>query len=564
MKTKLVIYQVFTRTFGNKNLTKKEYGSLTENGAGKMNDFDKDVLRRIHDLGVTHLWYTGVIRHATCTDYSSFGIPTQNPRVVKGRAGSPYAITDYYDIDPDIAVDVDARMAEFESLVARTHAEGMKIIIDFVPNHVARQYRSIAKPKGVEDLGEGDDTGKHFDPQNNFYYCPGEELDLSGVVENTYAHGAEAYHEFPAKCTGNDRFDSHPQQNDWYETIKLNYGVDYCDAGGRSYHYHPVPSTWNKMTDILLFWAAKGVDGFRCDMAEMVPHEFWTYATQQVKERYPEMIFIGEVYDPNQYRMYVESGFDYLYDKVGMYDCIRGVICGERSASSITHEWQKVDDIRDHMLYFLENHDEQRIASDFFAGNPWKGVPGMIVSALLQQNPVMVYAGQEFGERGMDKEGFSGQDGRSTIFDYWTSDAIYKGFFNRDALSTDEKKLSLIYQGLLRFCNREKAVREGLTFDLMYVNQQSHQFNPHKQFVFLRKADDEVLLVVANFDQERVQINVTIPAHAFDFLDIPEQEVEMTDLLSGFTKVVDLKRDGQVALDVEANYGRIYKFNIKK
>ena len=305
MKTKLVIYQVFTRTFGNKNLTKKEYGSLAENGAGKMNDFDEGVLRHIHDLGVTHLWYTGVIRHATCTDYSSFGIPTQNPRVVKGCAGSPYAITDYYDIDPDIAVDVDARMAEFESLVARTHAEGMKIIIDFVPNHVARQYKSIAKPKGVEDLGEGDDTGKHFDPQNNFYYCPGEQLDLSGVVENTYAHGAEAYHEFPAKCTGNDRFDSHPQQNDWYETIKLNYGVDYCDAGGRSYHYHPVPSTWKKMTDILLFWAAKGVDGFRCDMAEMVPHEFWTYATQQVKEHYPEMIFIGEVYDPNQYRMYV-------------------------------------------------------------------------------------------------------------------------------------------------------------------------------------------------------------------------------------------------------------------
>ena len=564
MKTKLVIYQVFTRTFGNKNLTKKENSTLAENGVGKMNDFDEDVLRRIHDFGVTHLWYTGVIRHATCTDYSAFGIPTQNPRVVKGRAGSPYAITDYYDIDPDIAVDVDARMAEFEALVARTHAEGMKMIIDFVPNHVARQYKSIAKPEGVEDLGEGDDTSKHFDTQNNFYYCPDEKLDLSGVVENTYAHGAEPYNEFPAKCTGNDRFDAHPQQNDWYETIKLNYGVDYCDAGGRSYHYYPIPSTWKKMTDILLFWAAKGVDGFRCDMVEMVPHEFWAYATLQVKERYPEMIFIGEVYDPNQYRMYVESGFDYLYDKVGMYDCIRGVMCDERPASSITHEWQQVDDIRDHMLYFLENHDEQRIGSDFFAGNPWKGVPGMIVSALLQQNPVMIYAGQEFGERGMDKEGFSGQDGRSTIFDYWTSDAIYKGFFNRKALTIDEKKLSLVYQGLLRFCNREKAVREGQTFDLMYVNNQSYQFNPRKQFAFLRKADDEVLLVVANFDQKRVYINVVIPSHAYDFLALPEQEVEMTDLLSGFTKVVDLKRDGQVALDVEANYGRIYKFNIKK
>lgn len=564
MKTKLVIYQVFTRTFGNKNLTRKENGTLAENGVGKMNDFDESVLRRIHDFGVTHLWYTGVIRHATCTDYSSFGIPCQNPRVVKGRAGSPYAITDYYDIDPDIAVNVDERMAEFEALISRTHGEGLKMLIDFVPNHVARQYKSIAKPQGVSDLGEGDDLGKHFDPQNNFYYCPGEALDLSGVAENEYAHGAEPYHEYPAKCTGNDRFDSHPQQNDWYETVKLNYGVDYCDAGGRSYHYHPIPSTWKKMTEILLFWAAKGIDGFRCDMAEMVPHEFWSYATQQVKERYPDVIFIGEVYDPNQYRMYVESGFDYLYDKVGMYDCIRGVICDERPASSITHEWQQVDDIRDHMLYFLENHDEQRIASDFVAGNPWKGVPGMIVSALLQQNPVMVYAGQEFGERGMDKEGFSGRDGRSTIFDYWTSEAIYKGFFNHEELTTDEKRLSLVYQGLLRFCNREKAVREGLTFDLMYVNNQSYQFNPRKQFVFLRKADDEVLLVVANFDQKRVQINVTIPAHAYDFLGLPEREVEMTDLLSGFTKTVELKRDGQVALDVEANYGRIYKFNVKE
>lgn len=564
MKTKLVIYQVFTRTFGNKNLTRKENGTLAENGVGKMNDFDESVLRRIHDFGVTHLWYTGVIRHATCTDYSSFGIPCQNPRVVKGRAGSPYAITDYYDIDPDIAVNVDERMAEFEALISRTHGEGLKMIIDFVPNHVARQYKSIAKPQGVSDLGEDDDLGKHFDPQNNFYYCPGEALDLSGVAENEYANGAEPYHEYPAKCTGNDRFDSHPQQNDWYETVKLNYGVDYCDAGGRSYHYHPIPSTWKKMTEILLFWAAKGIDGFRCDMAEMVPHEFWSYATQQVKERYPDVIFIGEVYDPNQYRMYVESGFDYLYDKVGMYDCIRGVICDERPASSITHEWQQVDDIRDHMLYFLENHDEQRIASDFFAGNPWKGVPGMIVSALLQQNPVMVYAGQEFGERGMDKEGFSGRDGRSTIFDYWTSEAIYKGFFNHEELTTDEKKLSLVYQGLLRFCNREKAVREGLTFDLMYVNNQSYQFNPRKQFAFLRKADDEVLLVVANFDQKRVQINVTIPAHAYDFLGLPEREVEMTDLLSGFTKMVELKRDGQVALDVEANYGRIYKFNVKE
>ena len=510
------------------------------------------------------MWYTGVIRHATCTDYSLFGIPQQNPHVVKGRAGSPYAITDYYDIDPDIATNVDKRMEEFENLVFRTHAEGLKVLIDFVPNHVARQYKSIAKPEGVEDLGQGDDTGKHFDMQNNFYYCPGEYLDLSGVPTYDYATGAETYMEFPAKCTGNNRFDSHPQQNDWYETIKLNYGIDYCDAGGRSFHYDPIPSTWKKMTDILLYWAGKGIDGFRCDMAEMVPCEFWAYAIRAVKAHYPEVIFIAEVYNPELYRMYIHSGFDYLYDKVGMYDCVRGVICGERAAVSITSEWQKIDDIRNHMLYFLENHDEQRIASDFFAGEPRKAIPGMLVTALLYQNPVMVYAGQEFGERGMDKEGFSGCDGRSTIFDYWTVESVYKGFWNKKQLTNETKSLLLTYQRILNICNNEAAVREGQSYDLMYVNVQSDKFNSHRQFAFLRKAEDEVLLIVANFSKDKKYIGVTIPSHAFEFLGLSTGNVVMTDLLSGDSLSATLEPNKQVEMEVDGYYGRVYKFMIKK
>ena len=564
MKTKLAIYQVFTRTFGNRILTRKEYGTIAENGVGKMNDLDRTVLQQIQGLGITHVWYTGVIRHATCTDYSLFGIPQQNPHVVKGRAGSPYAITDYYDIDPDIATNVDKRMEEFENLVFRTHAEGLKVLIDFVPNHVARQYKSIAKPEGVEDLGQGDDTGKHFDMQNNFYYCPGEYLDLSGVPTYDYATGAETYMEFPAKCTGNDRFDSHPQQNDWYETIKLNYGINYCDAGGRSFHYDPIPSTWKKMTEILLYWAGKGIDGFRCDMAEMVPCEFWAYAIRAVKAHYPEVIFIAEVYNPELYRMYIHSGFDYLYDKVGMYDCVRGVICGERAAVSITSEWQKIDDIRNHMLYFLENHDEQRIASDFFAGNPRKAIPGMLVTALLYQNPVMVYAGQEFGERGMDKEGFSGCDGRSTIFDYWTVESVYKGFWNKKQLTNETKSLLLTYQRILNICNNEAAAREGQSYDLMYVNVQSDKFNSHRQFAFLRKAGDEVLLVVVNFSKDKKYIGVTIPSHAFEFLGLSTGNVVMTDLLSGDSLSATLEPNKQVEMEVDGYYGRVYKFMIKK
>lgn len=559
MKRKIIIYQVFTRLFGNRNTARVPNGTLRVNGTGKMSDFDAERLRRIHDMGFTHVWYTGVIRHATATDYSKHGIPRQHPSVVKGVAGSPYAITDYYDIDPDLADDIDQRMNEFQQLVDRTHQAGMKVIIDFVPNHVAREYHSIMKPEGVRDLGEDDDTGKHFSPINNFYYCPG----LPFVSPVQPKEGEEPYVENPAKCTGNDRFDNCPGRNDWYETVKLNYGIDYCDAGGRSYHFDPVPNTWVKMTDILLYWASKDIDGFRCDMAEMVPPAFWAYATRIVKERYPRVVFIGEVYDTNLYRTYIQSGFDYLYDKVGMYDCLRDVICDRRPASSITYYWQHIDDIRPHMLYFLENHDEQRIASDFLCGNGMKAIPAIIVAALMGSNPFMVYSGQELGERGMDAEGFSGCDGRTTIFDYWCIDTIRRGYFDRRHLTQDEMHLQLKYQQILHIANREAAVREGEFFDLMYVNPQTWKFNPRHEFAFLRKFEDEVLLVVVNFGADRVNTSVNIPAHAFDFLGLPEKEVRTIDLLTGQEMDIELKRDGAVDMDLRPYTGRIYKFSIK-
>ncbi len=559
MKRKIIIYQVFTRLFGNRNTARVPNGTLRVNGTGKMSDFDAERLRRIHDMGFTHVWYTGVIRHATATDYSKHGIPRQHPSVVKGVAGSPYAITDYYDIDPDLADDIDQRMNEFQQLVDRTHQAGMKVIIDFVPNHVAREYHSIMKPEGVRDLGEDDDTGKHFSPINNFYYCPG----LPFVSPVQPKEGEEPYVENPAKCTGNDRFDNCPGRNDWYETVKLNYGIDYCDAGGRSYHFDPVPNTWVKMTDILLYWASKDIDGFRCDMAEMVPPAFWAYATRIVKERYPRVVFIGEVYDTNLYRTYIQSGFDYLYDKVGMYDCLRDVICDRRPASSITYYWQHIDDIRPHMLYFLENHDEQRIASDFLCGNGMKAIPAIIVAALMGSNPFMVYSGQELGERGMDAEGFSGCDGRTTIFDYWCIDTIRRGYFDRRHLTQDEMHLQLKYQQILHIANREAAVREGEFFDLMYVNPQTWKFNPRHEFAFLRKFEDEVLLVVVNFGADRVNTSVNIPAHAFDFLGLPEKEVRAIDLLTGQEMDFELKRDGAVDMDLRPYTGRIYKFSIK-
>ena len=559
---KIIIYQIFTRLFGNRTNVCKQNGTIAENGCGKMNFFSDEVLQQIHAKGITHVWYTGVIRHASMTDYSSFGIPRQHPAVVKGRAGSPYAITDYYDVDPDLAENVNERSEEFDALVERTHKANMKVVIDFVPNHVARQYHSVVKPEGVEDLGATDNKSMGFSPNNNFYYNVGQQFAPS---IDLYAGEAEPYTEFPAKATGNDHFDAFPGKNDWYETIKLNYGVDYCDAGGRSEHFTPVPSTWHKMLDILLYWAARGVDGFRCDMAEMVPTAFWSYATAILKSKFPHIIVIGEVYDPNQYRNYVKAGFDYLYDKVGMYDCLRGVIRGERPAASITHEWQVVDDIREHMLYFLENHDEQRIASDFFCGSAMKAIPAAAMSLFFQKNPFMLYSGQEFGEMGMDKEGFSGRDGRTTIFDYWSPETLTHAYQEgeEDAYTAEQKYLAATYRQLLRLANEEKALREGDTFDLMYVNPGSEGFDPRTNFAFLRKKDNEVMLIVLNFAQEARQLQVCIPGHAFDFFQITEEEVLVTELFSGGKKKVELKKDGVFPISMDANGVRIYKFNVK-
>ena len=551
MTEKPVIYQIFTRLFGNCQDHPVVNGNIRENGCGKMDDIDEGTIARIRQMGVTHIWLTGIIRHATTTDYTSAGIPSQTPMVVKGKAGSPYAITDYYDVDPDLAVDVERRMEEFVALVGRIHQAGMKVIIDFVPNHVAREYRSVCKPETVRDLGQDDDTFLHFSTRNNFYYCWGHALDVSQLP----AAEGPVYHEQPARATGNDQFGWCPQANDWYETVKINYGIDYCDAGGRSEHFSPIPDTWGKMTDILLFWAAKGVDAFRCDMAEMVPAAFWHWATDKVKFAYQNVRFIGEVYDPSQYRNYIAAGFDYLYDKVGMYDCLREVICGRRRAADITQQWQVNDDILSHMLYFLENHDEQRVASDFFAADARKGIPGMMVCAWLNSSPVMVYAGQEFGERGMDAEGFSGLDGRTTIFDYWTVDTLRRGFFDRRRLKKTEKSLLDSYSTILSLANQEEALREGAFYDLMYVNPQMAE----RQFAFMRKKDNQLMLIVVNFDEKAADCQVNIPEHVFGWWQLPEGHFPATDLLTGEKSIVALSPNHPVGLTVPALGGCVIR-----
>ena len=556
---KMIIYQVFPRWFGNLKSSLVKNGDITENGVGKFSAFTLAALTKIKELGTTHVWYTGVIEHATQTDYTAYQIARDHAAVVKGKAGSPYAIKDYYDVDPDLAESVTDRMKEFEALVKRTHEAGLKVIIDFVPNHVARQYHSDARLAYVEDLGQRDNTSKAFDINNNFYYIPGPPLTLPfGALQEDFE-----YSEFPAKVTGNDRFDACPGKNDWYETVKLNYGIDYVN--GRAAYFDPIPGTWTKMLDILLFWAGKGVDGFRCDMAEMVPVEFWNWVIPKVKQVH-DVVFIAEVYNPAEYRNYIHNGhFDYLYDKVGLYDTLRAVMCNRAPASSISACWQSLEGIQPNMLNFLENHDEQRIASVFFANDPRPGIPGMIVSAMMNINPVMIYSGQELGEPGMDDEGFSGRDGRTTIFDYWSVASlrnwINDGAFDGGKLTREQRQLREAYCKILNIARREPVITKGIFYDLMYANQNNPYFSQNRQYTFMRKYKKEVLLVVANFDKAEQTVRVKIPAEAFKALDFEDNKpATVTDLMTGSSNVGTLTEAWPYQVSIPAYSGKILKF----
>ncbi|MGF7232711.1 alpha-amylase family glycosyl hydrolase [Arachidicoccus sp.] len=503
---KPVIYQLVVRLFGNQNSTNKYYGSIQENGVGKLDDINDKALDSLKALGITYIWYTGILEHATMTDYSKYGIKVDDPDVVKGRAGSPYAVKDYYDVDPDLAVNVQNRMAEFQALIDRTHHHQLKAIIDFIPNHVARGYFSDAKPDSVIGFGEQDDTSVAFSPHNDFYYIPKSQF----IVPRGADAGGPDFHsklkdgkfdEHPAKATGNNVFRPDPSIDDWYETIKLNYGVDVMN--GDKEYFTPLPPVWKKMRDILVFWAQKGVDGFRCDVAEMVPVAFWHWVIPQVKKVNPQIIFIAEAYTPGKYEQYLNyGGFDYLYNKVGLYDALKKLIKNDSGASvseidTLMHFQKKFSS---HMLNFLENHDEKRIASKQFADNPFLAEPAMVVAATISNAPVMIYFGQELGEKAERAEGFGADDGKTTIFDYWGVPAVQQwtngGKFDGGKLSERQKDLRNFYQRLLHIAGENTALYKG---DYQVVRNKD--FND-KQLAYLRFNGQQKILIAVNFDRK--------------------------------------------------------------
>ena len=517
---KVIIYQMLPRLWGNIGGENIKNGTLKDNGCGKFSSIDTISLEYLRSLGVSHVWYTGIIRHATAED--SDGCTPSSADWVKGRAGSPYSITDYYDVNPYLADEPENRMEEFHKLVERTHAAGLKVIIDFVPNHVARDYGRFAAahpaPTGMAALGESDDKSVHWKDSNDFFYYPGIPLALP--IQN------QTYMEMPAMASGNS-YTSSPGVNDWYDTIKLNY----CDSH---------TETWEKMYDIVNFWAGQGVDGFRCDMVELVPQAFFKWLISRIKKGRPNLLFVAEVYQKTLYSKYIrEIGFDLLYDKSGIYDTLRTIVEKNakdsgvpvedwQSAKRITWNWQSLGDLQPYMLNFLENHDEQRFASDFFGCDARNSYAALYTALYMNNAPFMLYAGEEVGERGMDNEGFSGRDGRTSIFDWWAPSSLtrlYKFIHGeKKALTPEEETMLDTYRKALKFAAEDNAVSKGTFYDLCYCNYASDGFNPDRHFAFLRDFEDETLLIVCNFSKNDADMKISIPEHAFNWMKMHESE----------------------------------------
>jgi len=548
VKHKLVIYELFVRLFSNCKTSNIKFGTLKENGVGKFDDITITALEELKKLGITHCWYMGVLEHACLTDYSKFGILSDDPRVVKGRAGSPYAIKDYYDVSPDLANDVENRIAEFENLISRTHEVGLKAIIDFVPNHVARTYRSDKRPDGINDFGQDDKVDEFFHPENNYLYilkstfdAPSDYSPLEGVkVPKKYLK----LNESPAKVTGNDIYKAQPSMNDWFETVKLNFGVD-----PHSPHpclFDPIPDTWKKLLDIILYWCNKGIDGFRCDMAEMVPAEFWEWLIPCVKIKYPEIIFIAEIYKTELYKRYLDKGcFDYLYDKVRLYDVLIGILKGNKNADELSVTIRANENFSERMLSFLENHDEERLMGNGICASYNAIKPAMLVTAAVSCGPVMLYNGQEVGERAIENVGFAGNRNRTSIFDYASMPEhlkwINKKKFDGGKLTEQQKAYREFYSTLLNFCINSDAIVNGKFYDLQYINRfnQSEGFDERHVYAFLRHTENERLLIIGNFSVDtNFDIYVKIPVEALKLMAIEnKKEFVFEEMLENEIKI---------------------------
>ena len=522
---KPVIYQLVVRYFGNTNLSNRTNGSIWTNGCGKFDDINTVALQALKNLGVTHLWLTGVIRQATLTDYSNIGLPADHPDIVKGIAGSFYAIRDYYDVSPDYATAPENRMHEFEALLKRVHDAGLQAIIDLVPNHVSRGYNSVVRPD--DNLGSHDDTTVFFSTANHFFYLvspPHQSLHLSkpdtwnppGVTFDGVFSPEDGSPGHPPKATGNNITSPHPSVTDWYETIKLNYGFNfvYQDTA-----YNPQPRTWGSIDAILAYWQAKGVDGFRCDFAHYVPAEAWTYLIAQAKSRRP-VYFFGEAYpfpgsgDPvNSQEQLVQAGFDALYHYQS-YNALKGVYLSGNLDGYDQELVGPSPEMRRHFVNYIENHDERRVASpvvygkgagDSGFGSADAGYQLAPLQFLYGSGPAILFNGQEVGEPGGGQAGFAGDDGRTTIFDYWAMPEFARWvnghLYDGASLTPSQTALRNFYSALCKLCQHPAVSGDGFWGLRYYDNPGRFDDCPADLYAYARfeSGSGQALVVAANF-----------------------------------------------------------------
>ncbi len=558
------IYQLFVRIFGNTKGANVYDGDIATNGCGTFEDINDVALDGIKQLGVTHIWLTGVVRQATLSDFSSIdpALGPDDPDIVKGRAGSPYAIKDYFDVSPELAQNPAQRIQSFQALLNRIHDHGLKAVIDLVPNHVSRAYSSTVRPD--LNFGTHDDQSQFFVASNNFFYLvdpAGEALQLSypqGAPPRDGLDGRFAPEDNSAagrvpKATGNNQTSHTPSANDWYEAIKLNYGFNFVDG---TTHYSPIPDTWNKIDAVLAYWQGLGVDGFRCDFSHWIPVEFWSWAIARAKARGP-VYFFAETYDnpdaaPGYSKQaFVQAGFDALYDS-NFYNTIKGIFAASNWANDLDGVLPSAA-LSGHMLRYVENHDERRAASPVTPGDPGNSgfgsaSAGFVVTALahtLGAEPSLLYNGQEVGEPALGAEGFGGDDGRTTIFDYWTMPMFASWVdghtYDGALMTSDQQTLRANYVALGQLLALP-AFAAGKTYSLQSANKSATEFGGQGQFVYavLRTDPDRASTFLMLFNlsaTNNYRPQVRIPSEALNEARLPVDGTMLTfnDHFSSFT-----------------------------
>jgi glycosidase len=595
---KLRIYQMFPRLFGNTNPNRIPNGTYQQNGCGKFADLNDESLTSLKKLGFDAIWVTGVLRQATTRDYSSIGLPPDDPDLLKGIAGSPYAIRDYFDVCPDYAADPAQRITEFKALLARAKKHDLKIFMDFIPNHVARSHTSVVHPE--RDFGK-DDQGIEFFSSDDFYYLQadkdGPPLRLATfdprkkepLTPTTKVIWEDQESRFPGlkekidglfqgeakrgRVTGDNQNTWQPNRDCWYETIKFNYGYDFT-LGAKGQRKHPtvlqpdlpVPNLWNKMDAVLAYWQEMGVDGFRCDVAHIVPSEFWHWALARARERNPKTFFYAECYEGDT-RLEVpdanpelavfksnptsllEAGFDAVYG----HDAYRRLmeIYQDKAWANDLDSASRAGFVGDNSVRYAENHDEVRVASPQHWGGhgPLVGRPVSGILFGLSRGPVMVYYGQEVGEPAdVGAAGFELDKGRTTFFDYWSVPTLIQwmnnGQYEGGGLPELNRDLRAFYGRLLNSLTHP-ALAQGNFIPLNPANQNNPTYhvpdgkkeNGRWLYSFLRydPVSKQSLLVTANLHPKTAAsgVKLKLSEEAAGLLALsPEAAVTGSDLLS--------------------------------